>query len=150
MKPKMTIRDQKGAAVVEFAIVLPLLVLLIAGIIEFSLLLYNKQVITNASREGAREGITNEDCSVPGVPCTEAELKVIIKPIVEAYCLNHLITFGGTKAPKEPEIKISSKTIPDREELEVIVRFDYTFLVSSLIGLGLTKELTAYTTMNMF
>ena len=49
--------NQKGAAIVEFAIILPLLLLLIFGMIEFSLLMYNKAMITNASREGARRGI---------------------------------------------------------------------------------------------
>ena len=49
--------SQKGAAVVEFAIVVPLLLLFFFGIIEFSLLMYNKQVLTNASREGTRYGI---------------------------------------------------------------------------------------------
>ena len=48
----MKIKDQDGATVVEFALVLPLLVVFIFGIIEFSLLLYNKAMITNASREG--------------------------------------------------------------------------------------------------
>jgi Flp pilus assembly protein TadG len=56
-KLKMRLKSQKGVAAVEFALVLPLLVLLIFGIIEFSLLMFNKQVITNASREGARAGI---------------------------------------------------------------------------------------------
>ena len=45
--------SQKGASLVEFALVLPLLMLILLGMIEFGLLLYNKQVITNASREGA-------------------------------------------------------------------------------------------------
>jgi Flp pilus assembly protein TadG len=49
--------SQKGAALVEFAFVLPILLILVFGIIEFGFLLYNKAVITNASREGAREGI---------------------------------------------------------------------------------------------
>ena len=51
------ISNANGAAAVEFAIVVPLLLLLLFGIIEFSLLLYNKAMLTNASREGARFGI---------------------------------------------------------------------------------------------
>ena len=49
--------SQKGASAVEFALILPLLMLILFGIIEFSLLMYNKAMITNASREGARRGI---------------------------------------------------------------------------------------------
>ena len=57
MKTKRIITDQKGGALIELAIVLPLLVLLLIGAVEFGILYYNKQVITNASREGARAGI---------------------------------------------------------------------------------------------
>lgn len=49
--------NQKGAAILEFAIVLPFLLVLVFGMIEFGLIAYNKQVITNASREGARWAI---------------------------------------------------------------------------------------------
>ena len=59
--------SQKGASAVEFALVLPLLMLITFGIIEFGMLMYNKQVITNASREGARAGIV---ASSPRVPAT--------------------------------------------------------------------------------
>ena len=49
--------NQKGAALLEFAIILPFLLVLVFGMIEFGLIAYNKQVITNASREGARWAI---------------------------------------------------------------------------------------------
>jgi Flp pilus assembly protein TadG len=54
---KISFENQRGAALVEFAIVLPLLLLLVFGIIEFGFLLYDQAVITNASREGARKGV---------------------------------------------------------------------------------------------
>jgi len=50
-------RSQKGAAVVEFALILPILLLLLFGIIEFSFYMYDKAMLTNACREGARAGI---------------------------------------------------------------------------------------------
>ena len=40
---------QKGGAAVEFVMIVPLLLLLIFGIIEFGLIMYNKHIITNAS-----------------------------------------------------------------------------------------------------
>ena len=55
MKTRL-LKGNNGASAVEFAVVLPLLVLPF-GIIEFSLALYDKAMITNASREGARAGI---------------------------------------------------------------------------------------------
>lgn len=41
----------------EFALVLPVLLLILFGIIEFGLVMFDQAVITNASREGARAGI---------------------------------------------------------------------------------------------
>ncbi len=52
----MKIKSENGASAVEFALVLPLLLVLVFGIIEFSIFLYDKAVITNASREGAQAG----------------------------------------------------------------------------------------------
>ena len=47
-------RSRTGAAVVEFAVIGPFLVLLILGVIEFGRMVMVQQIITNASREGAR------------------------------------------------------------------------------------------------
>ena len=49
--------NERGASAVEFAIILPLLVLILWGIIEFSILLYDKAMLTNLSREAARAAI---------------------------------------------------------------------------------------------
>lgn len=50
-------RKRRGAAVVEFAIVAPLFFLLIFGMIEYGRMVMVQQVITNASREGARRAV---------------------------------------------------------------------------------------------
>ena len=47
-------RSERGANLVEFAIVLPLLVLILAGLADLGRAFYNYMVITNAAREGAR------------------------------------------------------------------------------------------------
>ncbi len=46
--------DRRGAAVVEFAFVAPVLFLLIFGMIEYGRMVMVQQVLTNAAREGAR------------------------------------------------------------------------------------------------
>lgn len=49
-------QDQRGAALVEFALVLPILLILVFGIIDFGFL-FNAQVsLTQATREGVRAG----------------------------------------------------------------------------------------------
>jgi Flp pilus assembly protein TadG len=54
-KSKATSRQtERGAAAVEFALVLPVLMLLIFGIVDFGRMLNAKITITEAAREGAR------------------------------------------------------------------------------------------------
>jgi Flp pilus assembly protein TadG len=48
-------RSERGAAAVEFALVMPLLLLLVFGIIEFGLVFNRYISMTHASREGVRE-----------------------------------------------------------------------------------------------
>jgi hypothetical protein len=56
-------RSARGAALVEFAVALPLLLVLIAGIVDFGFVFQRYEVITNAAREGARLA------TVAGYPC---------------------------------------------------------------------------------
>lgn len=47
-------RTERGAALVEFALCLPLLLVVIAGIVDFGFAFQRYEVLTNAAREGAR------------------------------------------------------------------------------------------------
>jgi Flp pilus assembly pilin Flp len=57
----MARRDEDGAAAVEFALLLPLLVLLLFGLIQFGLAFNTKIQATNAAREGARMAVVGID-----------------------------------------------------------------------------------------
>ena len=135
MKKILNIRGQRGTAAVEFAIVLPVLVLLLFGTIEFGLLLYNQQVITNASREGARAGIVSQS---PKVPPED------IADVVKNYCAGNLITFGD---PNDPIINVTPGTIFGTD-LTVQVTYNYDFLVLSNLGFG-QQVLSSQTVMRM-
>ncbi len=114
------LRCQKGVAAIEFAIVLPLLMMIIFGIIEFGLLMYDKQVITNASREGARIGISD------GV-VSDAE----IKDVVANYVANNLITFGSSISPDttiDPD-EATRSVMDFGADVTVTVTYDYDFLM---------------------
>jgi len=50
-------KKRRGAAAVEFALVAPLFFLLVFGMIEFGRMVMVQQVLTNASREGARTAV---------------------------------------------------------------------------------------------
>ena len=48
------IKSEKGASAVEFALILPILIILVFGIVEFGIAFNNYITITHAAREGAR------------------------------------------------------------------------------------------------
>ncbi len=133
------IKCQKGAAAVEFAIIAPLLFTITFGIIEFGLLFYDKQVITNASREGARYGILWN----PTRP-TDAE----IMDRVETYTSNNLVTFGATVLPTTT---ISRTGTDPGDALTVTVTFDYEFLLlpNFVATLSNVTKLSAVTVMRL-
>jgi Flp pilus assembly protein TadG len=47
-------RQERGQGLVELALTMPMLVVVLAGLIHFGLVMQTQQVITNASRAGAR------------------------------------------------------------------------------------------------
>lgn len=118
MNKILNMKGQKGAAAVEFAIVLPVLVMLLFGIIEFSILLYDKAVITNASREGARAGICFNGLSASEITGDNG--------VVDKYCADNLITFGSlTDITTEASGVGGASGTP----CTVTVKYNYGFLV---------------------
>jgi len=125
---------QRGAVALEFAILFPVLILMTFGIIEFSAALYDKAMITNASREGARVGIVYtfdpNNTTSPNHPPDS-----LITQVVQTYCQNKLLTF----APDENAVVTISRsgTGDDAgDSLTVTVGYNYDFLVlPSFIGL---------------
>lgn len=60
-----TLNNEKGTSAVEFALVLPVLILFILGIIQFGFIFFHWLSITHAAREGARwASLENPDGTV--------------------------------------------------------------------------------------
>ncbi len=132
-------KNQRGATAVEFAIVFPLLILLLFGIIEFSVILYDKAMITNASREGARAGIVSQLVRV-----SDSQ----IQSVVDNYCRLYLISFKSGAAPVTTVARTGSTF---GSELSVTVTYTYSFLALPQFVTGLVgpMNLTARTVMRM-
>jgi len=124
MKPE----KKKGAAAIEFALILPLLLLLTFGIIEFSLILYDKAMITNACREGARQGIVYRTNSAGDYsPLSAAEIEAVVNNYLYSGGSLRLISLG---ADNTPSITIISGAASTGEPLlSVRVAYTYNFLV---------------------
>ncbi len=60
-------RRSRGQALVEFAVVLPVFLLILAGVIDFGLGLYSQMTVINAAREGARYAVVNTPLNTSNV-----------------------------------------------------------------------------------
>jgi Flp pilus assembly protein TadG len=108
---------------VEFALVLPLLMMCLFGVIELGMAWYTKQVITNASREGARAGIVYTE---PKMTSTE------ISNVVQSYLNNAgftqpvTITVSGAGGSSGSSLTV---TVSNAYHLNVLPGF-----VQSMVG----------------
>jgi len=83
-----------GASIVEFAVTLPLLIVLVVGIFDFGAAFNLKQQLNNAARQGARFGAsqpTNDLCT----GCAAPPSVNAIRYVVDSYLTNAKINDCG-------------------------------------------------------
>jgi len=109
---------ERGAELVEFALCLPLLLVVFGGIVDFGLLLQRHQVLSNAAREGARLAI------LPGYRCEED-----VKPRVEAFVRAGIGDATASPVTTCPEVTLSPGSGPSFQAIQVDVSLTDSFLV---------------------
>jgi Flp pilus assembly protein TadG len=109
--------NQRGSALVEFAFILPVFILLVFGGVSASVALHNKMVLTQATREGARVGITFV------LNRTEASIQATAQQVAQAYCDGELITFGAASSCTVPTPSVSG------DLLNVQAEYTYSGLI---------------------
>lgn len=86
--------NQRGAVMIEFAIVVSLLLIILFGILEFSFTFLQHHFVANAAREGVRIGVRaqNYNCfDAAGIPCTGVNLSdrgVMVKTVLSDCTTN--------------------------------------------------------------
>ncbi len=141
-------KNQSGSAAVEFALVLPLLLLVLFGTIEFGILMYDQSVITNAAREGARWGAVRSiglthpiSCSDPGVATIQGGNPATCSGtgsgtaclVASSYSSQYLITFG-TPISNNPTVTVSCG--PSAPTVNVTVSY-----TNNGLGLGILSAI---------
>jgi Flp pilus assembly protein TadG len=110
----MRMAKERGAVAVEFALLLPVLLTILFGIIEFGMLMYGREVVTNAAREGARAGI------VQGPP---KRTKGEILSIADTYLTNTGIN------PADVDFDTVGEGLANPNTLTVTAQYRYNFLI---------------------
>ena len=130
-------RGEKGVNLIEFALVFPLLMMTVLGIVDFAFVLHHTEVLTNAAREGARVA------SLPGYGAPDVQTRV-----------NEFTQVGGIAAT--PTVTVTATTIPTgagpwpATTVDVEYTHDYLFIggIASWFGGSFTDvDLRAKATM---
>lgn len=123
------LRSERGAELIEFALIFPLLLLVMLGIVDFGFMFQRYEVLTNAAREGARIAV------LPGYE--EADVKARVCSYLQS---------GGVPAPGCPSpawVTVTDQTIamptgPALEVKRVQVSYDHAYMfvgpIAALIG----------------
>ena len=125
-------RKDHGGALVEFAIVMPLLLILVFGIIEISIILHNKSILTNATREGARIGVSYnfETSSFPD--------EDLVKTKVVDYCKNRIIP-NNNQITKD-NVKYEEVLSAPHRLIVKIINFNHSSLTFNFFSIPISAE----------
>ncbi|WP_051292914.1 TadE/TadG family type IV pilus assembly protein [Citrifermentans bremense] len=126
--------DQKGQAMVELALLLPLLLLIVFGITEFGRAFYIKNALTNAAREGARRAsVTSTD---PTVDPALTTLRGHVKDACTFPVTPEAIAIESTSTPPQHGVSTITVTVP----------YDFVFMypVTSTLNITLTGQASMF------
>ena len=96
------LQSERGAELIEFALIFPFLLLVLLGIVDFGFLFQRYEVLTNATREGARMAV------LPGYTTPDVNSRVC------AYLVTGGVPTTGCpgSTPTNPAVTVANTTIP--------------------------------------
>ena len=120
--PVFKCADGAGQSLVEFALMLPLLILIMAGVLDLGRFAFAAMTVTNAAREGARYGAS--------FPCSGACATITARVQNEAY--------GSTISPAQ--LTVTSVTFPEGcalgKPIQVSVSYNFQLITVYVVGGG--------------
>jgi hypothetical protein len=152
-KTKRGIRAEHGSIAVEFAIIFPILTLLVFGVIDFGHAWYMRHLMSDASREGVRYGTRYQ--TVTGSSNSRL-LPRNLTPSVTDYVLNTWGLKNRLPADADPHVlpsgpaatETNASILAGEDYIVTITATKTWFVLGSLIpGFGDSKILSVTTTM---
>jgi Flp pilus assembly protein TadG len=135
---KKAARDERGVALVEFALVAPLILLLVIGVVEFGVFVSARSVISAASREGAHFLSLHPNSSRCDV---ETEVRKRVAPLDETTVTVSAAYYDSTNtrttAPACPNMILPAPGTalqPYQVEVTVNYQFPGVFIIPSVGG----------------
>ena len=133
MNTTNTRRRERGAALVEAAITVPIILLISVGIFEFGRAYQTWQVLTNAAREGARVAV------IAGT--TDAEVEVTVR---------RYMTIGSlSKATTAPVLLNRNVALGSSTGSQVTINYPFQFMVLNPVARLVVRSSTMGTPLTM-
>jgi Flp pilus assembly protein TadG len=111
-------RSDEGQAVVEFALIVPVLMLLVVGVFEFGRAWSAHQAVTDAAREGARTAV------IADPTITEDSVRKVVRNALAAVSLDADLAV----------IELTGVDDPTGEPARVAVRYPYQLSMLKVLG----------------
>lgn len=132
-----TRKSQRGAAALEFALVMPILVVLVFGVVDFGLMINSQAVFANASRDAARAG---------SFFATSSEIEAVVTSEA-AYLptVSGITTQVTCRKAGSPGAACTSSYDSERESggtVIVTITYTHNWLTPALLGLPNTSVIT--------
>ena len=131
------LRNQRGAALIETAITLPLVLLVSVSIFEFGRAYQTWQVLTNAAREGARVAVLEQ--------YTDADVTATVRNYLNSGALSNASTATITVVRNVPFGTVTASRVTVDYPFQFIVLNPVAKLVksASTVGTPLTMQSSA-------
>jgi Flp pilus assembly protein TadG len=139
------LRRERGQAVTEFALVLPLLVLVVFAFVSFGKALYYYIELTHVANEGARQVAVNVPNGVTNLPGGATDLKTYVCSQFGAN--SELNKPGGWAAPATVTISYPDTSQAAGEPVKVAVSTVYRWF--PFMDIGVSTTITGAATMRL-
>ena len=130
MKNSSRIPDAEAQSLVEFALILPIIVLFIIGIFDLGFAVYTRNILASAAREGARTGIimANNDAMIqtrvkaaaPGLNLQNSQISIVPSPsrsfsnpitVTVSYTYTTITPFLGQVVGNGGKVPLSGRSV---------------------------------------
>ncbi len=128
----------RGQALVEFAVVLPVFLLILSGILDFGFLLYSRMTVISSAREGARVAID----APKSTPAQQAQLpSIITNRVTQAASGLNLADLTVTPTCI-PACNFAAGNAKAGDSVKVVVSYDYHSIFPLLFGQSIPMSST--------
>ncbi|MEX2157916.1 MAG: TadE family protein [Dehalococcoidia bacterium] len=126
------VRDERGQALLEFALLAPLIILFLLAIVDFGMAVNRRLILDHAAREGARYASVGGNAFSSGAPVTCSEIQQLT-----ANGTKGMFAAGTVDVNYEDANGIPGIQTGDNVEIELDYTYEFQTGLGSLVGVSL-------------